>query len=199
MNKQSVIEFFDGLAPEWDLNLVRDDKKIEKILDHARVAKNTSILDVACGTGVLVPDYLARNVKKVTGVDISSAMIKAARAKHHDPRVSLIHGDIEEMSFDSTFDCCIVYNAFPHFPDPGRLIKTLAGFLSNGGRLTIAHGMSRDDINDHHSDKASEVSLGLMSETELSDLMEPYLHVDTAISNDEMYIVSGWKKADTVE
>ena len=194
MNKQSVIDFFDGLAPEWDADMIRDDIKIGIILDIAGVGENKSVLDVACGTGVLVPDYLARNVGKLTGIDISSAMIEIANSKFSDPRVTFINGDVEDYVPDELYDCCVVYNAFPHFPDPERLIKVLAGFLRSSGKLTIAHGMSREDINGHHSQVASEVSLGLMSASELSELMSLYVDVDTVLSNEHMYAVSGTKR-----
>jgi len=192
MDKQNVIKFFDKLAPQWDENMIRSDEKVGKILDYAGVKENVSVLDVACGTGVLIPDYLARNVKRVVGVDISSAMIEIAKTKFRDTRASFLHGDVEELNFDSEFDCCVVYNAFPHFPDPQALIAILSSYLKKGGRLTIAHGMSREDINGHHSQTASEVSLGLMTEVELSNVMSKYLTVDTAISNNEMYVVSGF-------
>jgi len=191
MDKQRVIEYFDGLAPVWDTRIIRDDRKISMILDHAGVGENVSVLDVACGTGVLIPYYLARGVSKVTGVDISSAMIEIAVENHDDPRIMFINGDIEELPFECTFDRIVVYNAFPHFPDPGRLIKRLTGLLSENGRLTIAHGLSREEINGRHSGTASEVSIGLMSETELSELMSSYLRVDTVISNEDIYVVSG--------
>ena len=194
MDKQSVIEFFDGLASGWDADMIRDDEKIGKILDIAGVGENKSVLDVACGTGVLVPDYLARNVGKLTGIDISSAMIEIAKSKVNDPRVTFINGDVEELMPDELYDCCVVYNAFPHFPEPERLIRVLTGFLRSGGKLTIAHGMSREDINGHHEQVASEVSLGLMSAPELSELMALYVDVDTALSNEFMYVVSGIKK-----
>ena len=88
----------------------------------------------------------------------------------------------------------MVYNAFPHFPDPGNLIKVLASRLRHGGRLSIAHGMSRAKIDRHHEGSACKVSRGLMSETELARLMEPYFNVDVIISDDRMYQVSGIKK-----
>jgi len=193
MDKQSIIEFFDRLAPEWDANMIRDDEKINKILDCAGIIENASVLDVACGTGVLIQDILNRNVSKVIGVDISPAMIEIANKKYNDFRAEFICSDVEVLSFDEKFDCCLVYNAFPHFPDPEKLIKILAEKLSKNGRLTIAHGMSREDINQHHSGKASDVSRGLPSEKDLSALMEKYLKVDTVISNENIYIVSAYK------
>ena len=57
MNKQDVIEFFDRLAPGWDAGLIRSDSVIAEILDNAGVKAGVDVLDVACGTGVLFPDY----------------------------------------------------------------------------------------------------------------------------------------------
>lgn len=194
MNKQSVINFFDRLAPEWDANMIRDDKIISYILDCGGVKKDVRVLDVACGTGVLIPDYLARDIAKVIGIDISEAMIEIAKSKFTDPRVALINGDIEMIHLQEHFDCCIVYNAFPHFADPVTLIKILSEKLVHSGRLTIAHGMSRAKINEHHSGSANAVSIGLICETELAAIMKPYFDVDIIISNDELYVVSGEKQ-----
>ena len=81
MNKNDVIEFFDRLAGQWDKDMVRNENIICQILDNAKVSEGKDILDVACGTGVLIPDYLARNVKTVTAIDISPEMVKIAKKK----------------------------------------------------------------------------------------------------------------------
>lgn len=194
MDKKDVIEFFDAHAASWDSELVRSDEIIGIILDNGGIVKGVKVLDVACGTGVLIPDYLARGVGSVTGVDISPAMIACAKAKFKEDNVHFICADIEEASLPCDFDCCMVYNAFPHFPDPAALIKVLASRLRAGGRLSIAHGMSRSKIDRHHEGSAGRVSMGLMSETELAALMEPYFNVDVVISDDRMYQVSGVKR-----
>ncbi len=194
MNKRDVIDFFDRLAPQWDADMVRDDAVIDVILDNAGIKEGISVLGVACGTGVLIPDYLERGVSSVTCVDISPNMIAIAKEKFSQLNVHLICSDVETMSFESLFDCIVVYNAFPHFLNPPDLIKVLAGNLKTGGRLTIAHGMSRADIDHHHEGSASKVSIGLMHEDELEKLFEPYFDVTVKISNDRMYQVVGVKK-----
>ena len=45
-----------------------------------------------------------------------------------------------------------------------------------------------------HEVSACKVSRGLMSETELAVLMEPYFNVDVVISDDRLHLVSGIKK-----
>lgn len=85
----------------------------------------------------------------------------------------------------------MVYNAFPHFPDPQHLIETLAGLLAPGGTLTVAHGMSREAIDHHHEGTASAVSRGLMPCEELTEIFAQYLKVTKSISDDRMYQVTG--------
>ena len=193
INKNEVIAFFDRCAENWDEELIRDDAVINRILDNAGIGEGMHVLDVACGTGVLFPDYLKRNVASVTGIDISPEMAKRAGENRNDSRIRVICGDVEMMEPDRTYDAIMVYNAFPHFPDPSRLIRFLAGLLNEGGRLSVAHGMSREEIDARHKGPAHDVSIRLMPAEELSGLFEPYFAVDVVVSDDCMYQVAGSK------
>ena len=194
MQKNDIIAFFDSRAESWDAEMIKNDGVIADILDNAHVSENLDILDVACGTGVMFPYYLSRGVKSVTGIDISPKMAEIAREKFAgDERVRVICGDVEESVFNREFDVIMVYNAFPHFPEPEKLISKLASILKDGGRLSIAHGASRKMIDSHHRGPASKVSLGLMSAEKLSLLFEPYFTVEHVISDERMYQVSGVK------
>ena len=195
MEKKDVIEFFDRCAPVWDAEMIKEDEIIEAILDNAEVGEGMDVLDVACGTGVLFSYYLKRNVASVTGIDISPEMAKIAAGKFgSEPKVQVVCGDVEETPFDRKFDRIVVYNALPHFPKPKRLMITLSTLLKEGGRLTIAHGASREAIDSHHCGAASKVSNGLMHAGDLVKLFEPYFDVEIMISNKKMYQVSGVKR-----
>ena len=195
MDKKDVIAFFDRCASTWDADMIKSDVIIGKILDNAEVEAGMHVLDVACGTGVMFPYYLERGVASVTGIDISPEMAKIAAEKFADEdRVQVICGDVEEVAFAQKFDRIVVYNAFPHFPKPKRLIKILAGLLKDDGRLTIAHGASREAIDNHHAGDASKVSNGLMAADSLKKLFDPHFNVEIMISNRRMYQVSGVKR-----
>lgn len=192
MNKQDVIDFFDRLAEGWDAENETDSGIIKDILDGARVGEGDTVLDVACGTGVMFEHYLARGVGEVVGIDISPEMAKLAAEKFKgEERVSVLCGDVTEYSFHRKFDRIVVYNAFPHFPDPEGLIATLSALLKRGGTLTVAHGASRAVIDGHHEKAASRVSVGLMSGDDLSDIFSRHLSVYIKTDNDRMYQVSG--------
>lgn len=197
MEKKTIAEFFDKCAPWWDADMIRNEDIIQTILTCGGVKAGVDVLDVACGTGVLFPDYLSRGVASVTGIDISPEMAKIATAKF--PEVKVICGDVEETEFDRQFDCIMVYNAFPHFPNPKRLISVLAGLCKPGGRLSVAHGMSRDALTAHHSGRASNVSIDLLHEQELAAIFGRWFDVDVVISTDRMYQVSGVRKCEATE
>ena len=195
MEKQDIIAFFDRCAPTWDAEMIKSDVKIGKILDNAEVGPGMDILDVACGTGVMFDYYLQREAASVTGIDISPEMARIASEKYAgEEKVQVICGDVEEYAFDRKFDRIVVYNAFPHFPYPKRLIKILAKLLKEDGRLTVAHGMSREAIDGHHSGSASKVSNGLMAAESLKRIFDAHFDVEVVISNRYMYQVSGVKR-----
>ena len=192
MTKTAVIDFFNRCAPSWDAEMIRSEDVIRTILDNAGIRAGIDVLDVACGTGVLFPDYFARGVGSLTGIDISPEMAKRAQEKF--PVAQVICGDVEAYPFGRQFDAVMVYNAFPHFPEPKRLIEALAALTKRGGRLSVAHGMSRAQLVHHHSGAASAVSIDLIDERELAALFAPWFDVDVIISDDRMYQVAGTKR-----
>ena len=191
MDKQEVISYFNGCAPDWDRQSVPA-AVLARILDAADVGPGQELLDVACGTGVMIPFYLERSVRSVTGIDIAPEMARRAAEKFAGrEEVRIVCGDVEEADLPGLFDQVMVHNAFPHFPEPARLIARLARLLRPEGRLTVAHSMSRERINLHHSGSARHVSCGLMEAEELKKLFEAHFDVDRVISDQEMYLVSG--------
>lgn len=190
INKHEVKEFFDSLASTWDNNMIKDDDIIYTILSNANVKRDCDVLDVACGTGVLIPYYKSLNAKSITGIDISPNMIQIAKNKFENDYCHFICSDVETYTFDKKFDSIVVYNAFPHFADPESLVRCLSHLLKENGTLSIAHGMSREKINMHHS-TVMQVSNTLLDANELAQIFKKYLKVTCIISNEKMYQVCG--------
>ena len=193
IKNEEVIKYFNARSENWNDEIVINDKKINKILDNAHISENMKILDVACRTGVLIPYYLERNVQSVLGVDISPGMIEIARRSFNDSRISFYVGDAEKSPIESDYDGIVIYNAFPHFKDGERIIQYLPEHLKDGGYLTVAHGMSREQTDAHHKGSAKHISNGLMEIDELSKIFSKYLTVTTSISDSEIYQIVGMK------
>ena len=190
MNKKEIIAYFDRCAPQWDARMVADSGKINSILDNAGIWEQVTVLDVACGTGVLFPYYLSRNVARVIGVDISAEMVKIAASKLHDPRIEVICGDVETIPVRMQCDCCVIYNAFPHFEEPERLVERLAQWVKPGGRLTVAHSMGLEALRRHHAGRAEHVSREMLPPKDRAAVLSPWFRADILTSDEELYLVS---------
>lgn len=190
MDKREIIAFFDNLASNWDNTNVRNEEVIAEILFKGGIREGVKVLDVACGTGVLFPDYMKLGAD-IVGIDISENMVKIAREKF--PEATVICGDATNFAFGEKFDVIMIYNAFPHFDEAQKLIENLSQALKQSGRLSVAHGISEKELAECHSGSAKNVSVPLVKKEILAEMLKPYFDVDVTISDDRMYMVSGVK------
>ncbi|MBQ4338978.1 MAG: class I SAM-dependent methyltransferase [Clostridia bacterium] len=191
-NIEDVKAFFDSRAVSWDEQTVRKEEVIEKILDNAGVSEGDDVLDVACGTGVLFSDYLKRKAGSITGIDVSPAMAEIARNKYEN--IKVICGNAQEYEFGKEFDVIVIYDAFPHFTAPYALFEALSKCLKKGGRITVAHSMSREALTHLHNDRANSVSFELPEIDELAGIMAEFFEVVLSVSDDCMYQVCAVKR-----
>ena len=132
LTKQQALAYEDLFVPalfgQWATQLV----------DCARVRRGQSVLDVACGTGVV-----ARTASKVVGargrvvgVDLNSAMLEVAG--HVTPDLEWVHGDAEDLPFaDAEFDVALCQSALFFFADPGRAVAEMARVVAPGGVVAL--------------------------------------------------------------
>ncbi len=191
---EDVIGFFDSKAPGWDADMKRNESAIVRILDNARIDEGVSVLDVATGTGVLIPDYLSRKVSSVTAIDISPEMIKVAIGKFAGKGVSFVCGDAAKTDFGRLFDRVVIFNAFPHFADQENLIEKMSALLTPGGYFTVCHDLGKKLLDEHHKNVADTVSVHLMEAENLAAIFAKHLEVTCVVSEDDMYQVVGRKK-----
>jgi SAM-dependent methyltransferase len=109
-----------------------------RVVDAANLVAGESVLDVACGTGVLAREAHLRTSPKgyVAGLDPSVGML--AVAKESTPSVDWQQGTAEAMPFsDATFD--VVVSQFGlMFMDRDRAIHEMLRVLKPNGRLVVA-------------------------------------------------------------
>ena len=135
-------DFFDQRAENWDNHVHNDHDRIAAILRLTGLKKGQRVLDIGCGTGVLVPHILPYEPADYQAIDVSEKMIALARQKAADKPVLFHCGDILDFSA-AGFDWVIVFNAYPHLLEPEKLAAKLHQLLADGGRMVIAHDHSR--------------------------------------------------------
>ena len=98
------------------------------------------ILDLGCGCGVPVAQYLAKN-HTVTGVDIAETQI--VRARTLVPNARFLCADMTEAAFaDGSFEAVISFYAVIHVPleQQFALFQRIARWLAAGGCLLVTVG-----------------------------------------------------------
>jgi ubiquinone/menaquinone biosynthesis C-methylase UbiE len=99
------------------------------------------VLDLGCGTGSLSL-LAAEQGHRVTGVDLSQAMIELARAKLAGRDAVFLVGDAAAPPVgERRFDVVLVRHVLWALPDPAGVLRHWTGLLRPGGRLVLVEGV----------------------------------------------------------
>lgn len=191
---QKVKKYFDNKAPNWDSGLKTKPDKMKKITEICDLRRGHRVLDIACGTGVMLPYLLDKEPAHLRGVDISDAMANIARSKFCDKRVVIESQDFLKIEWEC-FDRAMCYNSYPHFLKKAEFAKKVYEVLNMNGRFVIAHGSGRKQINTLHSEaRALGCSVPLETAEAEAKWFEPYFAIDVKIDQEGIYVISGVKK-----
>jgi ubiquinone/menaquinone biosynthesis C-methylase UbiE len=116
-----------GRVPGGYHDLV-DDLEVEFV---TRYADGKELLEVGCGTGLLLERFAART-RRARGVDLSPMMLERARARGLD----VSEASATELPFpDASFDVTCSFKVLPHVRDIGRALDEMARVTRPGGTV----------------------------------------------------------------
>jgi SAM-dependent methyltransferase len=98
------------------------------------------ILDAGCGNGRYTKCLLhqADRDAMLTGFDLSQSMLRRARKRLRNSRVSLVAADVTRLPYaDEYFDCVVCGWMLEHLPDPRPGLRELARILRPGGKMLL--------------------------------------------------------------
>jgi len=139
----AIAQEFDPIVRFYDLFYGERDDDLPMYRDFA-LAAGGPILELGCGTGrVLIP--LALDGHRVTGLDLSAAMLAVVQAKaeaaHLGDRVTLVQGDMRDFDLPTRFALAFIpINTFMHCYDGGEqlaCLRCIGRHLQPGGRLIV--------------------------------------------------------------
>ena len=139
--KQSVIDFFDRRT-SYDTEGEKHPREAKKLLASVTVKPEHSILDLACGTGLLaIPAAQIATGGSVTGVDFSPGMLAQAREKIAAAEIDnleLVEADIDSVEFKTEqFDLIFCSSAIVFMVDIPAVIGKCYRWLKPSGYLAF--------------------------------------------------------------
>lgn len=110
----------------------------DKIIS-SRLKKEQKILDIGCGTGLLLKYIINRPNNIVYGIDISSKMVEVTRKKLPKKMKKNVHiGDIEKLPFpDNFFDHVIASHVLQHVSNIKKALQEMKRVAKFGGKIWI--------------------------------------------------------------
>lgn len=158
---QNIIEIYKKYARAW--TELRGNFLYEKAwLDHflALIPQHSEILDLGCGSGKPIADYLIQHDHKITGVDSSDVMIEMAQ--QHFPEQHWLQADMRTVEFDQKFNAILAWDSFFHLTpnDQRQMFRQFARFAQQGTVLMFSSGPSHGEaIGDLFGDALYHASL----------------------------------------
>jgi len=108
------------------------------VVEMGDVSSGHSVLDAACGTGIVARTAVQRVGPggRVVGVDLNQAMLTVA--ERVCPGVELRQADIISLPFDdATFDVVLCQMALMFFPDPSVAIREMGRVVKPRGTVVV--------------------------------------------------------------
>jgi len=139
--KNLVPRFFDKTALTYDkivnkTTFAKDKYWKNEILK--RIPQCKSVLDLACGTGILTEKISEKLPNaRIVGVDITESYLDVAKKRFASKKnISLVKQDAEKLDLEEKFDC-ITSSYIPKYCDPKILIDVCIKHLKTGGKIIL--------------------------------------------------------------
>ena len=130
------------------LDLVMKDKRLRKRREELVPMAHGAVLEIGIGSGLNLPYYDTRRLRRLAAVDPSGELLAMAAKKARRLRmeVELVQRGAERLPFpDASFDSALLTWTLCSIPDPSAALAEIRRVLKPGGELFfVEHGLSPD-------------------------------------------------------
>ena len=127
-------EWWDPKGPLWTLHKINPLRS--SFIDSIVNVAEKKLLDVGCGAGLL-SEAMAYRGADVTGLDLSSSVLAAARqhAQISNLSIEYVEKPVETFAAENaeSYDVITCMEMLEHVPDPSSIVKSVAQTLKPGG------------------------------------------------------------------
>jgi len=177
MRENDKRTYFNGLAGEWDHLPAPSDAagKIGLFVERSAVRTPRKILDLGCGTGVLLPALLSRfpETACIVELDFAIDMLRQNASKVPDLRVRRVCADALRLpAAADSFDLALCFGILPHLADKPKALSELLRVLKPGGTLSVGHLMGSRELNAFHCSLNGPVAVDVLpTPVELTEML----------------------------
>ena len=155
--------YFNSLATEWDCipSAPNFTGRIWTFLKRSHRAGARRVLDVGCGTGILVPELLNLygSATCLVELDLAEDMLRVNSAKFPGASIGRVCADAQAMPFsDACFDLAVCFSALPHMPEKSSAMRQILRVLHPGGVICVGHLMGSGVLNAFHASLGGAVA-----------------------------------------
>jgi len=125
------------------------------------IAEPRCILDVGCGTGVLVPHLLAAysQAEVVIELDFAEQMLERNRSRFSDARLVRMAGDATDLLLPTgAVDLAVCFNSAPHLGQDEAAFRDLFRVLAPDGIIAVGHLKCSRELNRVHGRHAAPIA-----------------------------------------
>lgn len=185
MKLEEMAAFFEARLEGYEEHMLRNIESAGEFYPFAARclpdAPGAHILDLGCGTGLELDWYFQRNPSaKVTGIDLSTEMLAAFRAKYPEKKLHLICGNYFEVLLgEGVFDAAVSVESLHHFTKEEKipLYAKLHKALKPGGYFVLTDYFAPTEEEEQHH---RSMLLRLKAEQGLTD--DAFYHYDTPLT-----------------
>jgi cyclopropane fatty-acyl-phospholipid synthase-like methyltransferase len=145
--KRNVFEAYNDIAEWFSENRYQgltEKAYLDRLIEI--IGKGASVLDLGCGTGMPMMNYLLLQGMNVTGIDGSHRMLNIARKNL--PSAHFLQMDMRQLSLNRKFDAIIAWNSFFHLSpdDQPPMFDIFKKHLNAHGVLLFTSGKKHGEV-----------------------------------------------------
>ena len=202
---EKMSEFFENRLDGYDAHMKKNIESADEFYPFTAsllpAEANKKILDLGCGTGLELEEYLALNpTAKVTGIDLSQGMLNALMNKFTDTDMKLICGSYFDVPFEeNAFDAAVSVESLHHFTKAEKLplYQKLRTALKENGYFILTDYFA---LSDEEEKTHRDTLIRLKAEQGITD--GEFYHYDTPLTvahETEAFLEAGFSSVEILK